>query len=164
MNRVTQAAAKELLDYNLETGVFTWKVKARKGPVAAGDVAGYTDLDGYIKIGIDGRYYNAHRLAFLYVTGQWPTGSVDHLDGNRRNNAWSNLRDVSQVVNMQNQRKAHADSKSGVMGASRTRTGRWKACITVDKQFFYLGLFDTAEQAGAAYMEAKRRLHPGCTI
>lgn len=153
----------EILDYNQETGVFTWKVKARKGRVAAGDVAGYTDLDGYIKIGIDGRYYNAHRLAWLFMTGEWPTDMLDHIDGNPANNAFRNLREADNRLNQQNHRKAKSTNKCGLLGVSK-KAKCSIARIKVDGKVLYLGSFKTDEEAHAAYLEAKRRLHPGCTI
>ena len=92
-----------------------------------------------------------------------PAVRVDHIDGNRANNAIANLRDVTRSVNHQNLRRARSDSAHGFLGVSPF-FGKWKARITVNRVFQHLGVFDTPEEAHAAYLEAKRRLHVGCTI
>ena len=159
---LTAARLRELLDYCAETGRFTWRVRSSaKAP--AGAVAGGPDSSGYTKIGIAGHDYRAHRLAWLHVHGKWPEGQLDHIDGNPGNNAIDNLRDVSQFVNQQNQRKAHADSTHGLMGVSRRKTG-WIARINIDGAHRYLGIFKTPEAAHDAYMSVKRTQHRGCTI
>lgn len=86
---LTVERLRELLDYDPETGVFRWKEPRRKCRV--GEVAGSLRKDGYVKIQVDGRFYQAHRLAWLCVYGVWPS-AIDHIDGNRANNAIANLR------------------------------------------------------------------------
>jgi hypothetical protein len=115
-------------------------------------------------IGIDGRLYLAHVIAFVIVTGTWPVGVVDHRNGDGTDNRWTNLRDVSHAVNVQNVRKARATSQSGMLGVARHRNGRYRATIVVGGKQRHLGYFDTPEQAHAAYVTAKRELHPGCTL
>src|SRR4051812_40825019 len=102
---VTQERLKQVLVYSPESGLFT-----RRGRVAG------TTYRGRINIFIDYRGYLAHRLAWLYVHGRWPIGDIDHIDGNASNNAISNLREVSRSVNMQNQRRARSDSRTGLLG------------------------------------------------
>lgn len=153
---------RELLDYNPESGILTWRVAASaKAP--AGAVAGGPDSSGYTKIGLLGRDYRAQRLAWLHHYGEWPKGQVDHIDGNPANNAIANLRDVPQTMNQQNQRKAHAHNSHGFMGVSRLGK-KWQARIKVGAERLYLGVFATPEHAHAVYLDAKRRLHVGCTI
>jgi hypothetical protein len=161
MTELTAEILRSKLDYNPETGVFTWRVRA--GKAWPGRVAGSLDSHGHTQIRINTRKYGTHRLAWLYMTGNWPADMLDHIDGNPANNAFRNLREVDTTVNQQNQRRAHADNRSGFLGVSRLGV-KWKASITVDKKFIHLGVFDTAAKAGTAYLEAKRRLHPGCTI
>lgn len=156
---LTQARLRELLDYNPGTGVFTWKV-SRKGVRQAGAVAGDMNRRGYWRIGVDRRRYIASVLAWLYMTGEWPTQDIDHKDGVRHHNWWSNLRQVSRSANNQNQRRAKRDNKSGYLGVSPNRK-RWAASIIADGAKHHLGTFDTPQQAHAAYVSAKRRLHPG---
>ena len=158
---LTAQRLRELLHYNPETGAFRWHNphgKAQRKPFA-----GSRDSSGYTKIGIAGQDYRAHRLAWLYVHGDWPRGQLDHIDGNPSNNALNNLRDVSQYVNQQNQRGAHADSKHGLMGVTKRPTG-WMARINTGGVHRYLGIFPSQESAHAAYLAAKRAVHAGCTI
>ncbi len=160
--QITAKRLRELLDYNPETGRMTWRVAAStKAP--AGAVAGGPDSSGYTKIGLLGRDYRAQRLAWMHHYGEWPKGQVDHIDGNPANNAIANLRDVPQTLNQQNQRKAHAHNSHGFMGVSRLGK-KWQARIKVGADRMYLGVFTTPEDAHAVYLDAKRRLHVGCTI
>jgi len=152
-----------LLNYDPETGAFTWK-NVTTNRVKVGSVAGCPDLDGYILIGIDGKLYKAHRLALFYVTGVMPTLDVDHRDGNTANNRFGNLREVPRSINAQNQRKVQPKNKtSKYLGVSFDR-GLFIAQIMVDGVRHRLGRFATEEAAHEAYVAAKRRLHAGCTI
>ena len=153
---------RSILAYDADTGVFTRLV--RTGPnVKVGDIAGGKNGQGYIQIRVFGRLRQAHRLAWLFVHGAWPVDQIDHIDGNPGNNRIANLRDVSQSVNQQNQRRATSKSTHGFMGATRSLK-RWTALITIDGKQRNLGQFDTAAEAHAAYLCAKRLHHVGCTI
>jgi hypothetical protein len=160
---ITAARLRELVSYDPETGHFTARVTWPKTP--AGKRLGTIGPLGYVQMGLAyGKYY-AHRLAFLYVTGEWPAGTVDHVDGERANNRWNNLRDVPHGVNVENVLRARKHSSSGLLGASwSTRRGHWTATVRVKGRNIYIGSFDSAEAAHTAYLEAKRRLHKGCTI
>lgn len=99
---ITQARLKELLSYDPATGVFIWKV-TRNGKMKVGLPAGSIDReDGYVEICLDRRDYKAHRLAWLYVTGAWPVYGIDHIDRDKTNNRFINLRDVPHSVNLKN--------------------------------------------------------------
>lgn len=152
-------ALRELLAYDADTGVFNWLVRPAKN-IKAGAVAGCDRGDGYISIRVLGRLYLGHRIAWLHVHGMWPVKYIDHIDGNKSNNAIANLRDVSQSVNMQNRRGAQGNSTHGFLGVSRNGK-RWVAQIAADSTRYCLGTFDAPEPAHAAYLEAKRDLHPG---
>lgn len=158
---LTAQRLREVLHYDPETGIFTWR-NASKGTKALA-IAGMVRQDGYRIICIDQRRYRAHWLAWLYVTSSWPNTFIDHKDGLPDNNRIENLRQATPQLNAENQRRARRDSKSGLLGAS-PHQGKWTAHITVAKRHIYLGIFDTACEAHAAYIEAKRRLHLGCTI
>lgn len=162
---LTATHLRALLEYAPEIGVFTW-LASRSNRVKAGGVAGFLDCEGYVRITVCGRMYFAHRLAWLYVTGEWPANQIDHRDGVRNNNAIANLRDVRHSVNMQNLKHARVDNRSsGLLGVTwHARRKVWQAQMRVDGRNKFLGYHATAEQARAAYLETKRRLHPGCTI
>lgn len=163
---LTADQLRELLNYDQETGLFTRKVKTygRYGG-QIGAVAGGDSGRGYIKISLMSRLYYAHRLAWLYMTGQWPTEQIDHRDGNRANNAFSNLRETTNAINGQNKRRAQSNNKTGheYLGVSSARSN-FVARIKAGDTHHYLGCFKTAAEARAAYITAKRRLHAGCTI
>lgn len=164
---LTAQRVRELLNYDPETGIFTWKVNVgRWGRIKAGTETGSPDLHGHLRIQVDGTLYYAHRLAWLMQTGAWPLGDVDHMDGAPGNNCWRNLRDVPHQTNTENRRKAHRNKRSGLpMGVSiDKRDGGIRADITVNGRARSLGRFDDPEQAHAAYLKAKRELHGGCTI
>lgn len=160
---LTAERLRELLHYDPDTGVFRW-VAARPN-CRSGEQAGCTRENGHVIICLDGKLYYAHRLAWLYVHGAWPSKLIDHINGNRSDNRIQNLRDVEPSVNAQNIRQAFKTNASGVLGASLfKRTGRYVAMIRIDGKKRYLGYFDTAEEAHAAYLAAKRKHHQGCTI
>jgi len=163
---LTQERLLEVLDYNSETGHFTWKV--RTGPRGkAGSKAGTPHKRGYWKISIDGKIYSAHRLAWLYAYGRWPTDQLDHINHVKDDNRLANLREASQTLNQENKIRARADSKTGLLGVSQKTSGRqdrWIAQICVDKKIVYLGSFDDPDVAHQVYLRAKRDLHAGSTL
>lgn len=154
---LTQQRLKVLLDYNHETGLFTWKV--RSGRQAPGKVAGSRHSKGYIEIMVDGNHLYAHRLAWLYMNGDFPEFQIDHINGIREDNRFVNLRIVTNAQNMQNQRNARSDSASGFLGVS-LKNRRWRADIKVSGKSKHIGIFDTPEDAHAAYLAAKALHHP----
>lgn len=156
---LTHERLTSLLRYEPETGNFVSVVG--RGPLKQGDTVGTVNTVGYVQIQIDGRIYYGHRLAWLYMRGEWPAYEVDHMDGNRHNNAWKNLRDVPRAVNAQNFHGPRKDNKSGYLGVSQHADGKWTARIKVGAKHRYLGLFDTPELASAAYLVAKRQFHVG---
>jgi hypothetical protein len=159
---LTAVALREQLHYEPETGVFTRKVKTSN--VFVGDVAGSLNVHGYIHIRVCGADCLAHRLAWLYVHGEWPKQQIDHINGIKTDNRIANLRDASPAMNTQNIKAARVDSRSGVLGVQR-HGRRWRARISLgDSRLTALGQFDTPEEAYAAYVEAKRRMHEGCTL
>lgn len=160
---LTAARLRELVHYEPETGVFTWR-QSRHG-VFAGAVAGAIGKNGYVLFQLDSLTRQAHRLAWLYVHGEWPKQNIDHINGVRYDNRIANLRDVSQRVNAENVRTVRPTSKSGVMGVFKGRNpAKWEAAIVVCGKRRYIGVFPTVEEAHAAYVAAKRIHHEGCTI
>lgn len=160
--RPTVTRIRQRLDYDQHTGLLRWRVTPGGGP-KAGDIAGCV-AENYVIVGFDGLLYRAHVLAWVWMTGSWPTGDIDHKNGDGHANWWLNLRDVQHKVNNQNERKARSSNKAGLLGVSRHKNGRFRATIVVDARQTHLGYFSTAEQAHAAYVEAKKSLHDGCTL
>ena len=162
-----------LLGYEPETGRFFWKKDRRMGKTGKGiliaeagcDAGGVASDTGYVQIMIAKKKRFGHRIAFLLMTGFWPVGQVDHINGVRSDNRWKNLRDVPKLVNAQNLRSARVDSKLGVMGVQfHKKSEKYVSRITANGRKIILGYFDCAEKAGTAYLKAKRILHSGCTI
>jgi HNH endonuclease len=161
---LTAARLRDLLHYDPDTGLFTRLVRSAQSN-RVGDIAGGITKARYIQVSVAGVLLYGHRLAVLYMTGEWPVGEVDHRDGDRSNNRWGNLREVDRSMNQQNLRRAQRNNQSGTLGVSPYfLTGRWCARIYVDGRVRRLGVFSTQQEAGEAYLEAKRQLHPGCTI
>ena len=160
---VTADRLRELLSYDAETGVFVWLVD-KSNRVRAGMKLGVRRGDGYVVCKVDGRRYYVHRLAWFYVHGQWPCDTIDHINGNPSDNRIANLRDVTRSVNAQNlQRAPRSNKASGLLGVG-AKGNRWQAHIKVGGKAKHLGMFAASEDAHAAYVEAKRRLHPGCQL
>lgn len=158
------AALRAALSYDPATGVLTW-VKPLSNRVRSGDAAGTLNKLGYYRLGFESRDYQAHRVAWALHYGTWPSGVVDHMDGDTANNRIANLRDVPMTLNMQNRRAATKGSRSGLLGAHfHPASGLWGARIKTGGKTTSLGYHKTPEEAHAAYLEAKRRLHEGCTI
>jgi hypothetical protein len=146
-----------LVHYDPETGVFRWLVG--RGGTKPGDVMASKHNAGYLVGRIDRQPYLLHRLAWFYVHGVWPTDQIDHVNRNRSDNRLSNLRECDGAGNCQNV-KPHADGSSGVLGVSFHRGARkWLAQITVKGRHVHLGLFEDKHEAGAAYLQAKCRIH-----
>lgn len=157
------ARLREVFSYDAEAGQLLWAVnKGTQAP--AGSIAGSVS-NGYRRVQLDGVSTMAHRICWALWHSEWPKGLIDHIDGNRSNNRILNLREGSYAMNRENQRKPRADSASGVLGACwHKSTKKWKASIQVNGKHIHIGLFASAEAAGAAYLAKKREIHAGCTI
>lgn len=157
-NELTAQRARELLDYDPETGEFRWKVT--RGGVTRGSIAGYIDPDGYRHIRIAGYLYLAHRLAWLITHGSWPTLEIDHRNVKPGDDRIKNLREATRAQNHQNI-GVRSDNTSGYKGVSFDRINRkWVARIRVTGgRYKNLGRFPFPDQAHAAYIEAARDLH-----
>ena len=157
---LTQARLKELLHYDPVTGIFTW-ITRKAQRIHVGDVAGWANGKGYLKVEIDGRGYFLHNLAWLYMTGEWPARQVDHKNCVGSYNAWDNLREATAVENGANTRlsKRNTSGFKGVHFRQKKRgTKRWQAYIRKNRQLKHLGYFYTPEEAHAAYVTAASEL------
>jgi len=159
---ITAEKLRDSLDYDPQTGIFKWAKSKRNG--WAGREAGWVDKDGYRHIRICNALHPAHRLAWLYMTGAWPSnGFIDHKNLVPSDNRWVNLRNVTKRTNQENRRRPGKGNKAGFLGVSPNGK-RWMATINSRGTHYYLGTFDTPEEAHGVYVEAKRELHVGCTL
>ena len=151
---LTQARLKELLHYNPETGVFTWKVTMRG--VKLGSIAGGISCYKYTQIKLDGVQYKAHRLAWLYMAGGWPD-QIDHINQVRTDNRWLNLRNVTQRENQKN-KALRKDNATGLAGVSWHKINKkWMSHIKVDGKRIYLGYFTDKFEAICARLSANNK-------
>lgn len=177
MTSINCEILKSLISYDEESGVFTWLPRDRAmfesdrsfkvwNTRYSGKRAGGIS-NGYPSIAIHGVHYYAHRLAWLYHYGTWPSGEIDHQNGDRSDCRINNLRDVSRLVNQQNLRNRFANTAPmplGVYFNERKVARRYSASIRLNGKSKHLGYFDTPELAHQAYVSAKRIHHEGCTI
>lgn len=159
---LTQERLMALLHYNPETGVFTRLVDSANRRCRAGETI-RPQKSGRVHIGVDGRRYLGTHLAWLYIHGKFPAFEVDHINVVSVDDRKGNLRDVPHALNVQNVRTARRHSKTGVLGVV-VKSGAYYAQITINGRTRSLGRFDTKEAAHAAYVEAKRKYHPGNTL
>ncbi len=152
------ARLQQLFDYKADTGLFIRKTP--KGNSAAGKAAGCKNQRGYVQLCVDGTVYLAHRLAWLYMTGTDPAQQIiDHVNGNSSDNRFCNLRICTNAGNTQNASRQR-NNTSGFKGVHfDAERGLWRASITANNAYKYLGRFLTAEQAYAAYCKAAAELH-----
>jgi hypothetical protein len=162
---LTAHRLREILNYNHETGVFTWKIRPAQN-VQIGDKAGCKWGDrGYWRVKIDSKAYSYHRLVWLYMTGAWPLGEIDHKNGEKTDNRFENLRDVTSSVNQQNRRAPQRNNVVGLLGVYwESRRSKWISRIMVNGKKRFVGYFDCPQDAHVAYIKAKRALHVGCTL
>lgn len=161
-SNLTQEVLKENLNYDPNTGIFTRRHSFRV--CTAGDVAGFSNgKKNYIRIKLLGDRFLAHRLAWLYVYGTWPENQIDHINCDKTDNRICNLRVVNQFENMQNRISPPLRNTSGYLGVSKHRK-KWRAQIRANNVHINIGTFATPEEAHNAYLEAKRRLHPICSL
>jgi len=153
---LTQKELKELLKYNQETGAFVWiKSLCHKAKIDA--IAGSNHIAGYISIGIKGKLYLAHRLAWLYVVGVWPENQIDHINHIRDDNRLVNLREATNQENHKNQRLSK-NNTSGVTGVSwNKRRYKWEVKIKTDEKYKGLGFFKDKFEAICARKSAENK-------
>lgn len=162
MMNISVKRVREVLVYDPETGVFTWR--ASQGRCKAGAVAGTVQATkgGMYRrrvICVDGKMCKAHRLAWLWVHNEWPDGEIDHINGDATDNRLVNLRVTDRLGNLRNRRApSHklASKLKGVSVCAKSR-GRWRARIRVAGVEMHLGTFGTEDAAHAAYAAAAKQ-------
>lgn len=158
MAELTQKYLRETLHYDPETGVFTWRVPPARN-VKNGSVAGCLTSHGYIQIGVKNRLYAAHRLAWLYVYGKWPTNLIDHINGVRSDNRITNLREATSAENQYNILKAK-NNTSGVKGVTWSKQHKkWRAQCRVNGKNHRLGLFADICEAEQVVKQFREQHH-----
>jgi len=157
---LTQKELKQVLHYFPNTGEFIWLINSINSN-NLGKIAGTPGIHSYF-IKINKKQYNAHRLAWLYMTGKWPKNQIDHIDHNPNNNTWTNLREVTILGNARNQSKAK-NNTSGITGVSwNTSRKKFVATIRIKNTVLYLGSFIEKWDAVCARMKANfnHNFHP----
>jgi hypothetical protein len=149
-----------ILDYNQDTGIFTWKVHLKYSNMYAGDIAGNLNIqDGYIQIMVNKASYRAHRLAWFYVTGQWPINTIDHDDTIKHHNWFSNLREATHNEQQQN-KPLSKNNTSGVKGVHWNNSRKmWYASIKLNSKRIFLGSFINKADAIQAVTAAREKYH-----
>ena len=163
IDNLTQQELKKQLHYNPDTGLFT-RLVTNSSRVKVGDICkNYSN--GYIVFRVNSVLYKAHRLAWLYMTGNFPKYFIDHINGITNDNRFFNLRECNNAENAQNIKKPRINNKSGYLGVSWEKNNlKYVAKICIDGNRKRLGLYENAEDAHEAYLKAKRELHAFCTI
>lgn len=145
-DNLTAEELRSLYSYDPETGLF-WSLKYNR-------TVGYVDSRGYVVVEPKGIQFRAHRLAWLYMTGEWPANQIDHINGVRNDNRWSNLRAATNAENGQNQ-KIRSDNRSGYTGVRWHSVNRkWQVSIKANgrRHFWY---FDDQQSAIEARLKAE---------
>ena len=147
---LTQERLKELLHYNPETGIFTWKTT--KGRMREGNHPGTITEKGYLRFQIDGKAYLSHRVAWLHVYGVFPEDQIDHINRIKDDNRITNLREATNNLNQCNMSKRLPNSSSKYRGVGLHKSsGKWRAYVSFKGKGFSLGLHNTPEDAAKAY-------------
>ena len=159
---LTAEKVRSILDYDPDSGLLTWKdrpdIPSWLNDRSRGKLAGWTDKKGYTNLQIDGGCYFAHRIIWLWMTGEWPPEQVDHRFRDKADNRWASLRAATHSQNGMNTKMRQ--NRSGLRGAHWNSYSKgWSSEIRVNNQRTYLGMFSTAEEAHRAYVEASKRLH-----
>jgi len=146
---ITQEYLKEILDYDYETGVFKWRLNMSRTAKKGDEAGSYSH--GYIVICLKQKKYRAHSLAWLYMTGEMPNHFIDHINGIRNDNRWTNLRKANNQQNTFNSTKRSTNSTGFKGVVYRKNRGHWLAQATLNYKLIYLGSYHSKEDASAAY-------------
>jgi hypothetical protein len=154
-SRLSHAEVLSLFDYDPVTGSLKWREDGRKH--SAGDEVGCLNT-GYRWVKIRRCKYGVHRLIWLYMTGAWPSQLIDHINRDRADNRWANLREAGRLENSRNRKRVKRGSSSGFVGVSKVGS-KWRARVTVNGKNENVGRFETAEAAARARDAAALRVY-----
>lgn len=150
---------RDVLTYDPIAGTFTWNKTVNARAVAGSKAGAYRDT-GYLVIGWNGQSLLGHRVAFYLMTGEYPTSEVDHINGDRKDNRWSNLRLCKNGTNGQNKKKMN-NNTSGFTGVDWiNKRNKWRAQLRINGSSKHLGYFSDVNEARAVYVAAKEKAHP----
>lgn len=159
---ITVEYLKEILEYCPYSGLFTWKSRIKGSSYGPGDLAGSKHKSGYIQIKIHGTLYKAHRLAWFYMTGKWPSKEIDHINRVKDDNRWVNLREATHSQNQLN--VIRRPNKSGHPGVYETDNGKWRVVLQINNKRFNLGTYLIFDEAVNVYKkfvgELKQEFNP----
>ena len=154
---ITQAELKELLNYDKNTGIFTWKISTSNRVYVGKEVSSKRNT-GYISIGIKNKDYLAHRLAWLYVYGYLPK-YIDHINNIRSDNRIENLREVTRIQNNQNS-SISKNNTSKVKNVSwHKQCKKWRVSLCVNNKRISFGLYNDLDLARLVAQEARNKYH-----
>lgn len=157
-DELTQAQLKDVLSYDPDSGHFQWIVAGKNQYQKYGSIAGSLKPNGYIDIKLFGTMYKAHRLAWFYMTGEWPM-FIDHINRVKSDNRWRNLRKCNHQQNMNNVGR-YRNNKSGFKGVSLHKdTGKWQVQIRSKGGRMHLGIFEDIELAALVAQAAREKYH-----
>lgn len=158
-------------DYDQSSGVLSYSGRERshlspsQRSRRTGKPAGWPDTHGHLNIKIGRADYLLHRVIWLHQHGIWPTGVIDHIDGDKKNNRLSNLRLTDQSRNCQNVKSCYSNNKSGVLGVTKGYTdGTWAVNIRVNSKGIHLGTYHDKDFASKVYLNAKFLVHPDSPV
>lgn len=156
---ITHTELTKILRYDPVTGHLFWNYPRPR--IKVGDQAGYKHRKGYINLEINGKHYTAHRLVWFYVTKEHPPKIIDHINGDKSDNRFENLRPATNGQNRANSKSTNIHGLKGVRFLSWMKKGGkcWQAQITHNKKVHYLGCYHSKEEAHNAYCETAKRLH-----
>jgi len=154
---ITKAMLEQAYTYDLKTGAFTRNFS--EGGEKAGAQAGYVNTQGYISLGYRKKHLLAHRVAYLFTVGKWPEKQIDHIDGDRKNNKWVNLREATGSQNGFNA-KRRKDNNTGVKCVRKIESsGKYRVLIRADKKAKHIGCYNTLDEAESAAKAARAGMH-----
>jgi len=153
---------QRLVRYCPESGKLYWQASNHPKQIVGKEIGSINDI-GYHVLSVHKNVLLAHRLIWFLYYGEWPTGVIDHINLIRSDNRISNLRDTTRRVNQENRIAAQSNSSTKLLGAF-TYGNRFRSQIKACGKLYHLGVFNTSEEAHAAYIKAKRQLHEGNTL
>jgi hypothetical protein len=156
---ITQAYLREVLNYCPDSGALTWRTKVGRKTVV-GQPAGTVDCTtGYIRVGLAEGKHQAHRLVWMYMTGEWPTHCIDHKNLDRSDNRWDNMRPATKAQNMYNT-PVPSHNTSGIKGVGWSKSkGKWRATISINNKAKHIGYFSDSAAAETALQAYRQSLH-----